>query len=159
MLKQIVRPKWGIELFALFLASLGFFLLIEPFQLEANLSYLLWISNQGINVILKNLVNSLIHTQFSHIVGLLLLGISISLILKQFKHRLQTSQVYGSVKCPICQSKLRRRHRHFRDRLINFFIPVYRYQCRNRQCGWTGLRIRPFFSARNHVRSHETARE
>ena len=43
-----------------------------------------------------------------------------------------------SPKCPQCGSRVRRVHRHLKDRLPSFIRAIRRYQCRNLECAWEG---------------------
>ena len=50
------------------------------------------------------------------------------------------SEYLSSPICPECGSPLHRVHRHTRDRLITWIVPLRRYRCVDPDCRWTGLR-------------------
>lgn len=149
---KLLRQKLAIELFALFLVSLGFFLLVEPWAITSNFSSIIGFTSQGINTFFKAILYYFTHLEFSDILGLFMLGFGLYLIAHRIIYRLRLSPEYVKLSCPVCGGKLRRSHRHIIDRVINYFIPVYRYRCRNRKCRWTGLRIRPPFVAPKNAR-------
>jgi predicted RNA-binding Zn-ribbon protein involved in translation (DUF1610 family) len=48
--------------------------------------------------------------------------------------------IYGD-KCPRCASEsFHRIHRTKLDRILGYGMNVYRYRCKNPDCGWEGLR-------------------
>jgi predicted RNA-binding Zn-ribbon protein involved in translation (DUF1610 family) len=132
------RQKSYIEFVALFLAGLGIFLILKPFQIRATLGRL---GAQAAPVALE-LLKNLRHITPSDAIAFLLLAVSAVLLVNRIRYRLQTSEQLVSLKCPACGSKLHRSHRHSFERLISSFVPVFRYKCRNRQCGWEGLRVK-----------------
>ncbi|WP_017716184.1 hypothetical protein [Kamptonema formosum] len=137
MLKPF-RQKNFFEFVALFLAGLGIFLLVEPFEIRATLGSL---GAEAARAGLESLKN-LRQIAASDAIAVLLLAVSAVLLVNRIRYRLQTSEQLVSLKCPACGSKLHRNHRQLFDRLINSFVPVFRYRCANRQCGWQGLRVK-----------------
>lgn len=150
---RLLRQKLATELFALFLVSLGFFLLVEPGAISANFGYIISFTSQGMNDFFRAILYYFTHLDFSDILGLFLLGFGLYLVVQRIIYRLRISPEYVKLSCPVCGGKLRRSHRHIIDRIINYFIPVYRYRCRNRKCRWTGLRIRPPVLGPKNIRS------
>jgi predicted RNA-binding Zn-ribbon protein involved in translation (DUF1610 family) len=117
---------------------LGIFLLSKPFQIRATL----WrLGSQAAPVILDSLKN-LRQIAASDAIAVILLAVSAVLLVYRIRYRLQTSEQLVSLKCPACGSKLHRSHRQLFERLINSFVPVFRYRCANRQCRWKGLRVK-----------------
>ncbi len=139
MLWKYIRQKSLVEVVALFLGGAGFVLLVAPFQVSATLAHL---GEMGA-AIAQSLVSSLRQVTAYHAVGLLLLVASTALVAQRIRYRLQTSRGLTALKCPECGSELHRSHRHLLDRAIGCFVPVGRYRCRNRQCHWRGLRVKP----------------
>lgn len=137
MIKRF-RQKSCIEFVALFLAGLGIFLLVEPFQIRTTLGRL---GAEAARVALESL-KTLRHITVSDAIAVLLLAVSAVLLVNRIRYRLQTSEQLVSLKCPACGSKLHRSHRHSFERFISGFVPVFRYKCANRQCGWEGLRVK-----------------
>jgi hypothetical protein len=55
---------------------------------------------------------------------------------------LTTTPQLAEPQCPKCGTELGRIHRRALDRLVDKYVPVARYRCRNRDCRWHGLRVR-----------------
>lgn len=139
MLWKYIRQKSFVEVVALFLGGVGFVLLVAPFQVSATLGHL---GELGA-AIAQSLVSSLRQVTAYHALGLLLLVGSTTIVVERIRYRLRASERLTAMKCPACGSELHRSHRHLSDRAIALFVPVGRYRCRNRQCSWRGLRVKP----------------
>jgi predicted RNA-binding Zn-ribbon protein involved in translation (DUF1610 family) len=59
----------------------------------------------------------------------------------RLRWRLMHSRSLTSMTCPNCGSDIHRVHRHTADRIANWFVPVRRYRCWNKECEWSGLRV------------------
>jgi hypothetical protein len=81
-------------------------------------------------------------TSLSHLIAYVLIVGVVGLVAWRLRWRLVTSPGLTEQACPRCGSDLRRIRRRSRDRLIDVFVPVGRYQCSNRDCRWRGLRVR-----------------
>lgn len=139
MLWKYIRQKSFVEVVALFLGGVGFVLLVAPFQVSATLGHL----GELAAAIAQSFVSTLRQVTAYHAIGVLLLVGSTTVVVSRIRHRLQTSKGLTALKCPECGSELHRSHRHALDRAISCFVPVGRYRCRNRQCNWRGLRVKP----------------
>ncbi|MBK4728669.1 hypothetical protein JJD41_02035 [Oxynema sp. CENA135] len=137
MLKFIQQKSW-IEFLAFFLGTLGLLLWLAPVTLASVLDFLKVFSIAA-GVFLAQRFREI---TVMEIVGFLLVVGAAILAAIRFYYRLRTTPRYIGVHCPRCGSKLRRKHRTSRDFLIDRFLPVYRYRCCNRECGWEGLRVK-----------------
>lgn len=148
-LQQIVAhvwSEWRVELFIALLVAVAVFLLVERMQIRE--SVLGWL-RQGLDVlrnfgggILRGLVDFVQSTTLSDLTGYALLLAALVFVGWRARWRLMTTARFTERKCPHCSRDLRRIHRRWLDRLVNVFVPVARYRCRNRECRWQGLRIR-----------------
>lgn len=140
MFKRIKqKPLW--EIIALFGGGLGLVLILGEIPLRNALKILGFLIIKSADEIVDNLQRL---TLF-HQVGFLLIGVSVIFILARLRYRLRTSPRYAGAKCPVCSGRLRRIHRNFGDRTINILLPVSRHKCRDPQCGWEGLRVKPLY--------------
>jgi hypothetical protein len=70
----------------------------------------------------------------------MLIGVVILLIWR-IRWRLCNTPALADAHCPRCGGGLQRVHRYSLDRAISVFVPVRRYRCTNRDCGWSGMRV------------------
>lgn len=82
-------------------------------------------------------------------IGVLIVILVLAFALFTLRWTLMHSPRFVHVSCPICGGPLHRIHRRRADRVLSLLIPVKRFQCKNHQCGWSGLRISP---SRGHSR-------
>jgi len=80
-------------------------------------------------------------TTLSDIVGIGLIVAVVAVLLLRQRRRVLSNPRLTRVLCPECGGELHRIHRHGSDRVISVFIPVRRYQCKNHDCRWRGLRV------------------
>jgi len=135
---------WWVELCAILFVALGVFLVFERMQIRQTV--LRWIQ-QAIQVLggsasslVRRLVQLAARATLSDIVGIVLLLAAGVLALRRTRWRLMSMSRFTDRLCPRCGSELHRIHRRWYDRVLNAFVPVRRYRCRNRDCGWVGLR-------------------
>ena len=76
------------------------------------------------------------------VVGFFVLTIATVFVFLRTRSRYMGSEFYISRNCPKCGNTLRRVQRKWPDRVFGklLFIPLHRYRCNDRQCGWSGLR-------------------
>jgi hypothetical protein len=137
--------EWRAEIFVVFLVALAIFLLVERMQIRQTL--LGWL-RQGLDA-LKSLgggatqwvVDFVENTTLSDLTGYALLLIAIVFVAWRTRWRLMRMPRLTAAACPRCGSELHRIHRRPRDRLLDLFVPVRRYRCKNRDCSWRGLRV------------------
>ena len=137
--------EWWVEILAALLILLAIFLLVE----RMNIRQTLWAWLVGLLDGLQSLVTSLIkgvgnlarNTTLSDLTAYVLLILVTTLIIWRTRRRLMTQPRFTESKCPRCNGDLHRIHRRWRDRVLNLFVPIRRYQCKNHDCGWRGLRV------------------
>ena len=124
---------------------LAVFLLFEQMNIRGMLSgWAIAAGNLGLNLVVR-LINSLVG--FSARLGLseliaipMLIGVVILLVWR-IRWRLQHTPALVDTHCPRCGGGLQRVHRQSIDRAVSIFVPVRRYRCTHRDCGWTGVRV------------------
>jgi hypothetical protein len=141
--KEFVR-EYRVELIAGFLALLGIFLLVEQMEIRVTilrLFRLAWRTVGGaMGAAVKAIVYRVSHITTSDLLGLGLVALAVAVVLWRVRVRLMRR--YAEHVCPICGGNLRRLHRRWRDRLLSLLVPVARYRCRDRECGWEGRRVK-----------------
>ena len=124
---------------------LAVFLLVERMNIRQTLYTSVVSMLAGLNHLMASLVEGvsgfLLGTTLSDLIAYLLLALVAALVIWRTRTRLLSEPRFTTIKCPHCGSGLHRIHRRSRDRLINLFVPVRRYQCKDRDCRWDGLRV------------------
>ena len=137
--------SWRVEIIIALLVLLAIFLLIERMNIRETLYSWVVTMLAGLNNLMASLVQGVsgfvLGTTLSDLVAYLLLALVAVLVIWRTRSRLLSEPRFITIKCPHCGSGLHRIHRRSRDRLINLFVPVRRYQCQNRDCLWKGLRV------------------
>ncbi len=125
--------------------ALGLFLILERFSirqaLRAWIETLMETSRGSIGRLADVVLRFLAATTLSDVIGFVLIAGALAAIVLRVRWRLLHSPQLASLQCPECGSDLHRVHRRKLDHLINAFVPVRRYRCSNRECGWRGLRV------------------
>ena len=124
---------------------LAVFLLFE--QMNIRVALVGWFSavtGAGLSVatrLFDNLVGPRSRLGLSELIAIpMLIGVVILLIWR-IRWRLRNTPALVDAQCPRCGGGLQRVHRHSIDRAISIFVPVRRYRCTNRDCGWSGVRV------------------
>jgi predicted RNA-binding Zn-ribbon protein involved in translation (DUF1610 family) len=142
-LREFAR-EYIVELVASFLALLGIFLLVERMEIRVTILRLLRLTGRTVTGAIDAVVNAIVHRvssiTTSDLIGLGLIVLAIVVALWRVRVRLM--QRYAEHACPVCGGDLRRLHRRWSDRLVSLLLPVGRYRCRNKECGWEGPRVR-----------------
>ena len=142
------RPFWREYLTEIVLAGIiliGIFLLVERMDIRVTLWY--WLSTllvgltSGLELVIGQSVQRITSMTLSDLVGLALIVASLVAVLWRVRWRLTHDQRFSSDTCPVCGSELHRIHRTRLDRIVNVFAPARRHQCKNDECGWSGLRF------------------
>ncbi len=145
-MKRILR-EYRVELIALAFVLLGWFLLVEQIRIRAiifgTLRRAFGAMARVADHIIEVLVYEATHITLSDAIGLILIGLAFVILVWRVGYRLRRSPDLTALACPVCGGELRRVRRTFLDRVISQFVPVRRYSCKNPDCRWTGLRVRP----------------
>jgi hypothetical protein len=140
-----VWSGWRVEVVIVAVVALAVFLLVE--RMEIRQTFLAW-ARQGYRTatyllgdMLRGLEAVRQRATISDVTGLVLLAVALAVVTWRIRWRLLRAPRYSARTCPLCGKDLRRTHRRRRDRILNLYVPVRRYRCRNRDCGWNGLRV------------------
>jgi small-conductance mechanosensitive channel len=145
-MKRLLR-EYRIELIALGFVLLGWFLLVERIEIRATIFRVARQVVSAIGVIADRVITRLVyeatHITMSDAIGLILIALAFVILVWRVRYRLRRSPSLTEITCPVCGGELRRVRRTLLDRVISQFVPVRRYRCKNLDCRWTGLRVRP----------------
>jgi hypothetical protein len=137
--------EWRTEVFIVAVVALAVFLLVE--RLEIRQTLLAW-ARRGYGAVryllggvLRGLDAAVQRATLSDLIGFALLAIALVVVTWRIRWRLLRSPRYAARTCPRCGGDLHRTHRRRRDRIVNLYVPVRRYRCKNRDCRWHGLRV------------------
>jgi hypothetical protein len=136
---------WSVEIIVVLFGLLAVFLLVE--QMDIRKTLFAWLV--GLLDGLGNLGSSLVtgvrrfiqNTTLSDLTAYILILIVLGLVVWRTRWRLMNMPRFSSQECPRCGGELHRIRRRGRDRLLSVYLPVRRYQCKNRDCDWQGLRV------------------
>lgn len=155
--------EYRFEIILTLLILLGFFLLVERFNIRQSLW--LWLSGAGkalvggITAMITTTLNFLSNRTASDLTGLVLILGAVGVLGWRMRRRIIQAPSLSDKACPRCGKELHRVHRAPGDRLIGFFLPMRRYLCNNPTCGWTGLRIYTATRARRRSKRSSDAEE
>jgi hypothetical protein len=142
-IREFVR-EYRVELIAGFLALLGIFLLVEQMEIRVTILRLVSLTwrtvTAAIGVVFNAVFYRISNITTSDLLGLGLIVLAIAVTLWRVRVRLM--QRFAEHTCPVCGGNLRRLHRRWSDRLLSLLVPVGRYHCRNKECGWEGRRAK-----------------
>jgi hypothetical protein len=136
--------QWRPEILALLLVALAIFLLVEQMQIRETL--LGWLDRVLEAVVTfggrigQGLADFIRNTTLSDLAGYTLLLIAFLFVSWRVRWRLMTMPRFTTRKCPRCGGDLQRIHRHRADRVLDLYVPVRRYRCKDGDCDWRGLR-------------------
>jgi predicted RNA-binding Zn-ribbon protein involved in translation (DUF1610 family) len=137
--------EWRVEILIGLMVAVAIFLLVERMQIRQTLLGWLRQAVQAVGQVagglLRGLVDFVRNTTLSDLVGYALLLGALVFFLWRVRWRLMTAPRFTTRACPRCGNDLIRVHRHAADRLLNLFVPVRRYRCKDGSCGWSGLRV------------------
>jgi len=134
-----------VEIIIALLVCLAVFLLVEQMNIrQSTYAWLValagWLTRLAASA-LEELTRLVQTTTVSDLTAYLLLLVTAGLVVWRVRHRLLTLPRFSDVQCPRCGSELTRIHRHRLDRLLGVFVPLRRYQCKDSECAWRGLRV------------------
>lgn len=140
-MKRRVRD-WRLEIILVGLLALAVFLLVE----RGSIRETLWGWVTGVVTVIGSalgfVVDAVLSRTISDLLGLALIILVVVLARWRLRWRIQRSPSLTSKVCPVCSSELHRVHRHWGDKVISTLIaPAHRYVCKNKACGWSGLRF------------------
>ena len=137
---------WRVELLVASLILLAVFLLVERMEIRKSLFAWLISLLQALErldlVVLRWIENMVRRTTLSDLLAYILLLAGLGLAVWRLRWRLGHTPQFVERACPRCGDGLHRVHRRAADRLVGLFVPVRRYECKNSDCGWTGLRVK-----------------
>jgi hypothetical protein len=139
-----LRTYW-IEILIAIGLLLGIFLLFERIQIRVTL--LRWLNatiRASVGAIgrLDDAFLTFISTiGLSELIAIPLLALTFLAVVWRVRWRTQHNPALTDLHCPRCKGNIHRVHRHTLDHLISIVVPVRRYHCTNRECGWSGIRV------------------
>jgi hypothetical protein len=138
--RQIWR-NYHIEILLFLVAAAGLLLFFE--RSKARLAFdafVRWLSQtvlQGAD----SLLAWLSRFSISNLLGLVLVAAASVVIVWRIRWRAMRNPQLTTLACPRCGRVIHRVRRHVWDRLLSCVVPVRRYHCASRECGWRGLRV------------------
>jgi len=138
---------YGFELACLIIALFAIFLVFERMSIRSTLTA--W-NAQAMSSVLHWAGHidqtaqqvSRWFTLSNAIAAVLLLGVLVATAWR-IRWRLMRNSSLTTLLCPKCNGNLHQVHRKWYDKALNWYIPFRRYRCFNRECRWSGLRIKP----------------
>jgi hypothetical protein len=144
-MKKIIRDYWIEVLFGV-LASSGVFLMAIRVEIhEILLAYLKhWLDATAATASRTGNSFDAFITSLSlyNLVGFVLFLTALIILLYRQRRRYLKSVSWQDDTCPRCKGHIHRIHRTRLDRLWGVLMrrPLYRYQCAQQACDWSGLR-------------------
>jgi hypothetical protein len=139
------REYW-VELLIVVLTGLAIFLLVEQMSIREQLADWLRHMVAGTTGLLSSVTGAVrawvMSTTLSDLLGYVFILTAVVLLLWRHRQRLMRDPRRTTLLCPRCGSELHRIHRHSLDRILTLYVPVRRYQCKNDDCLWHGLRVK-----------------
>ncbi len=138
-----LKAYW-VEILIVIGLLLGIFLVFERIQIRASL--LRWLSTAartGLNAIGRlddALIYFFTHIGLSELLAIPLLAVVFLALVWRIRWRVRHTPSLTDLHCPRCKGNIHRVHRHALDHVISIVVPVRRYHCTNRDCGWSGVR-------------------
>lgn len=158
VLPSFLRECW-IEILIVIGLVLGIFLMFERIQIRVTLLRWLNATIQAGMTAASRLDDAALHffstIGLSELLAIPLLALTFLAIVWRVRWRVQHNPALTDLHCPRCGGAIHRVHRHTLDHLVSIFVPVRRYHCTNRDCGWSGVRV----ATRLHVGRPRTASE
>jgi hypothetical protein len=143
---RAIWRRWWVEILVGALVVVAVFLLVEKMSIRATLYAWLLKLLDGLQSLAvgtgRGIAAAIQRTTLSDLVGCALLITAAGLIVWRTRQRLMSAARFTALKCPACGSELHRVRRQWYHRVLNIYVPVRRYQCKNRDCQWRGLRVR-----------------
>jgi len=139
-----LKAYW-VEILIVFGLLLGIFLVFERMDIRGTLLRWFVATIRGGATAIGRLDDALVyfftHIGLSEIISIPLLLVVFVAIIWRIRWRLRQLPALTDLHCPRCKGNIHRVHRHTLDHLIGIIVPVRRYHCTNRECGWSGIRV------------------
>ena len=137
--------EYCFEIIWLLVVALGIFLLVERMNIRQSLwgwlRLLIGVLESSGQRLAATIVGAIRSTTLSDFIGYVLISLAMVAMAWRIRWRIMHSPRWTTEVCPRCGGHISRVRRHLTDRLINLIIPVRRYRCREKGCGWSGLRV------------------
>jgi len=127
-----INQEWLPEILALIILIIGAIYFILPVGLKSNL----FTPFQALFLGIVNLREWLFTP--SIILGIIIIIAVAYFLIKRLRYHLIRLAHQNQV-CPVCQSRIHKRHRKKYQRFLSYIVPIRRYYCSN--CSWDGLRV------------------
>ena len=144
-MRRIFREYW-LEFVALGIVGTGVFLVVKEFSLREalRLAYhnaIAFLGNSADRAV-TGMLNYFAHFSLSDLLGAFLVLAGLAFIIWRGQYHFYRSAYWKAVNCPKCGSELHRIHRTSWDRFLSRTLlrGARHYQCKNQECGWSGLR-------------------
>jgi len=144
-MRRILREYW-LDIVLISVVGTGVLLVVT----EVSIRDLLKLAFQNAVALLGRWEGNLVggtkylmtHFSLNDLLGAALAVVALVFILWRGRYHFYRSEYWQAVNCPKCGSGLHRIHRTTWDRFLSRTLlrGARRYQCKNRECGWTGLR-------------------
>ena len=146
-MKRVLWDYW-VEFAALLVVVAGILLVVLDFDLLKRIGSTLrqsWSALGGWEVRFYTWLQGYIaRFGLGDLMGWLLVFFGLAFVVWRGRHHFYRSAYWRAVNCPRCGSELHRIHRTTWDRFLSrtLLLGARRYQCKNPDCGWSGLRER-----------------
>ena len=134
-----------VEITAALVVVVGLFLLLERMSIRSTLFRWAAVGSQNALHVLGRvddaIANSIARLTLSNAIGLVLVILAVGALILRIRWRLVRSASQTALRCPRCCGGVHRVHRRWGDRVVSLFVPVRRYRCSNRECGWCGIHV------------------
>jgi hypothetical protein len=153
--RRILREYW-LEFVALGIVGSGVFLVVKEFSIREalRLAYHNTLSFLGSRAqsASSSVQSFFAHFSTSDLLGGVLVLAGLVFIIWRGRYHFYRSEYWKAVDCPKCGSALHRIHRTSWDRFLSRILlrGARRYQCKNPDCGWSGLRQKREEDQRRH---------
>ena len=134
--------EWRIEIFMVAVVLIGLALVLEQVQIRTNLRQSLEAVVLGLGSAVGAVADRAITISRSDALGIALIVAVLILTRWRLRWRLLHSPRFSGNRCPQCGQRMHRIHRKPADKVISrLIVPVRRFACNAKNCGWIGLRV------------------
>jgi uncharacterized integral membrane protein len=137
---------WWVEIVVALLILLAIFLLVEQMNIRETLYTWLVAVVDGLGdlavAVGGGLARFVRNTTLSDLLAYVLIVLVIALAAWRTRYRILTNPRLAEIRCPRCGGEVHRIHRRWYHRALSLILPLRRYGCKDRACGWQGLRTK-----------------